>query len=67
MNSGKAFLSIRVDHELRDELQKASGLEHRSLSSFSRLLLEYAWNQYLAAGSVRELLSNREQSTSRRE
>jgi hypothetical protein len=67
MGSSKAFLSVRVDHELRDELQKASDLEHRSLSGFSRLLLEYAWNQYLAAGSIRELLSSREQHISRRD
>lgn len=67
MSSSKAFLSIRLDTELRDELQKASELEHRSMSNFSRLLLEYAWDKYLGAGSIRELLANSENSMARRE
>ncbi len=31
-------------------------MERRSLSNFSRLLLEYAWGEYLKAGSMRNLL-----------
>jgi hypothetical protein len=57
MQESKAFLTVRVDSALKDELLKASQLEHRSLSNFSRLLLEYAWGQYLKAGSIRELLA----------
>ena len=58
--SEKAFLTIRVDAELKKELSQASEVEHRTISSFSRLLLEYAWGQYLRAGSVRDLLSTEE-------
>lgn len=67
MAGSKAFLTIRIDRELRGELRQASELERRSLSAFSRLLLEYAWAQYLRAGSIRELLSPQEQSLHRSE
>jgi hypothetical protein len=65
MNQTKDFISIRVDEELKTELQQASELERRSLSSFCRLLLEFAWGQYLKAGSMRELLSPQEESLKR--
>jgi hypothetical protein len=65
MARSKAFLTIRVDNELRDELRQASELERRSLSALSRLLLEYAWAQYLKAGSIRELLSPQDQTLQR--
>ncbi len=42
MAQAKDFISTRLDRELKDELLKASELERRSLSNFSRLLLEYA-------------------------
>jgi hypothetical protein len=57
MSQAKDFISIRIDAELKDELLKAAEIERRSLSSFCRLLLEYAWGQYLKAGSMSELLS----------
>ncbi len=57
MSQSKDFISIRLDEELKGELLKASELERRSLSSFCRLLLEFAWGQYLKAGSMHELLS----------
>src|SRR5713226_105723 len=53
----KDFVSVRLDQELKAELLQAAELERRSLSSLCRLLLEYAWGQYLKAGSMRELLS----------
>jgi hypothetical protein len=56
VNLVKDFVSIRLDHELKTELAQAAELEHRSLSSFCRLLLEFAWGQYLKAGSLHELL-----------
>ena len=62
MEGSKAFLTIRVDATLKEELVQASQLEHRSLSNFGRLLLEYAWGQYLKAGSIRELLEQKEHS-----
>ncbi len=60
--TSKAFLTLRVDALLKDELVKASQLEHRSLSNFGRLLLEFAWGEYLKAGSIRELLTQKEHS-----
>jgi uncharacterized protein (DUF1778 family) len=56
----KDFVTIRLDQELKAELQKAAELESRSLSNFGRLLLEFAWAEYLKAGSMRELISRRE-------
>jgi hypothetical protein len=67
VSESKAFLSVRIDQELKDELQKAAELEHRPVSNFCRLLLEYAWGRYLAAGSVRELLSAERASATRRD
>jgi|HubBroStandDraft_6_1064221.scaffolds.fasta_scaffold1953957_1 hypothetical protein len=62
MTGSKAFLTIRVDASLKEELVQASQVEHRPLSNFSRLLMEYAWGEYLKAGSIRELLSQKEHS-----
>jgi len=56
MPQSKDFISIRLDEDLKAELQKAAELEQRSLSNFGRLLVEYAWGQYLRAGSMRELI-----------
>ena len=66
MPQSKDFISIRLDPELKAELQKAAELERRSLSNFGRLLIEYAWAQYLQAGSMRELIEQHERSLSRR-
>lgn len=65
MSSRSAYLTIRVDAELKDEISKAAQLEHRSLSNISKLLLEFAWNRYLAAGSMRELLESKEKEAHR--
>jgi hypothetical protein len=56
MPQSKDFISIRLDEGLKAELQQAAELEQRSLSNFGRLLIEYAWGQYLRAGSMRELI-----------
>ena len=61
MPLSKDFVSIRLDEALKAELQAAAELERRSLSNFSRLLLEYAWAQYLKAGSIRGLIEQYEQ------
>jgi hypothetical protein len=63
MEGNKAFLTVRVDATLKQELFQASQLEHRSLSNFGRLLLEYAWGQYLKAGSIKDLLEQSEEQT----
>lgn len=62
MPQSKDFISIRLDTELKAELQKAADLERRSISNFGRLLIEYAWSQYLKAGSMRELIMHSEHS-----
>lgn len=67
MNQAKDFISIRLDRELKGELLQASELERRSLSNFSRLLLEYAWGQYLKAGSISELLAPPQEHSVRRD
>jgi hypothetical protein len=61
----KDFVSIRLDKELKAELLQAAELEHRSLSNFSRLLLEFAWAQYLRAGSMRDLIARQEHTLDR--
>ena len=65
MPQSKDFISIRLDEALKAELQKAAELERRSLSNFGRLLIEYAWAQYLNAGSMRVLLERQEHSFER--
>jgi hypothetical protein len=65
MAQAKDFVSIRLDQELKGELLQAAELERRSLSNFTRLLLEFAWGQYLKAGSMRELLSPQEHTIRR--
>jgi hypothetical protein len=59
----KDFISIRLDEALKAELQAAAEVERRSLSNFGRLLLEYAWGQYLKAGSIRALIETHEQQS----
>jgi len=59
----KQFISIRLDEALKLELQAAAEMERRSLSNFGRLLMEYAWAQYLKAGSIRALIALHEQHT----
>jgi len=56
-------MSIRLDGELKAELHQAAALERRSLSNFCRLLLEYAWGEYLKAGSMRNLLDRTTKET----
>jgi hypothetical protein len=57
VNRPKDFITVRLDEKLKAELLKAADVERRSLSNFSRLLLEYAWGEYLKAGSLHGLLS----------
>jgi len=58
MNRPKDFITVRLDERLKDELHKAADVERRSLSNFSRLLIEHAWGQYLKAGSLHDLLAS---------
>lgn len=64
--SGKSdYLTIRVDAELKEEILKAAQLERRTLSNIGKLLLEYGWGCYLAAGSMRELLDQNQKEAER--
>lgn len=65
MSVKSEYLTIRIDAELKDEISKAAQLEHRSLSNIGKLLLEYAWGRYLAAGSMRELLDQNQKEAVR--
>lgn len=60
-NSGEPtrmdYLTLRLDTSLKDALVDAARAEHRPLSNFCRLLLEFAFNEYRQAGSIRDLLS----------
>lgn len=60
MASKSEYLTIRIDAELKEEIAKAAQVEHRSISNVGKLLIEYAWSRYLAAGSMRELLNQME-------
>lgn len=66
MPQSKDFISIRLDEALKAELQAAAEVERRSLSNFGRLLLEYAWAQYLEAGSIRVLIEQHEEHSMER-
>jgi hypothetical protein len=57
VNRPKDFITVRLDEKLKAELLKAADVERRSLSNFSRLLIEYAWGEYLKKGSLHDLLS----------
>jgi hypothetical protein len=61
MSLKSEYITVRVDAELKDEICKAAQLERRTLSSMGKLLLEYGWGRYLAAGSMRELLDTKEE------
>jgi uncharacterized protein (DUF1778 family) len=65
MSAKSEYLTIRVDAELKEEISKAAQIEHRSLSNISKLLLEFAWGRYLAAGSMRELLNSNDKEAQR--
>jgi hypothetical protein len=65
LSQAKEFISVRLDQGLKAELMQACELERRPLSGFCRLLLEYAWGQYLKAGSMHELLSAHEKTVER--
>lgn len=66
MNRPKDFITVRLDEKLKAELLKAADMERRSLSNFSRLLLEYAWGEYLKAGSLHDLLSSPSEAVKQR-
>jgi hypothetical protein len=72
MGEWKTALSIRVRRSLKDDLQKIADREYRKLGNLGELLMEWSYEQLVAAGSTEKLLKykmpvpNRSRRDSRR-
>jgi hypothetical protein len=56
MGEWKTALSIRVRRSLKDDLQKIADREYRKLGNLGELLMEWSYEQLVAAGSSEKLL-----------
>jgi hypothetical protein len=56
MGEWKTALSIRVRRSLKDDLQKIADREYRKLGNLGELLMEWSYEQLVAAGSTERLL-----------
>ncbi len=56
MGEWKTALSIRVRRSLKDDLQKIADREYRKLGNIGELLMEWSYEQLVAAGSTETLL-----------
>ena len=56
MGEWKTALSIRVRRSLKDDLQKIADREYRKLGNLGELLVEWSYEQLIAAGSTEKLL-----------
>jgi hypothetical protein len=56
MGEWKAQISLRVRQALRTELEEFAGRERRKLGNVGEVLLEWAFEQLKAAGSIDRLL-----------
>jgi hypothetical protein len=56
MGEWKTALSIRVRRSLKDDLQKIADREYRKLGNLGELLMEWSYEQLVAAGSTEKLL-----------
>jgi hypothetical protein len=56
MGEWKTALSIRVRQSLKDDLQKIADREYRKLGNLGELLMEWSYEQLIAAGSTERLL-----------
>lgn len=56
MGEWKTALSIRVRRSLKDDLQKIADREYRKLGNLGELLIEWSYEQLVAAGSTERLL-----------
>jgi hypothetical protein len=56
MGEWKTALSIRVRRALKDDLQKIADREYRKLGNLGELLMEWSYEQLVAAGSTQKLL-----------
>jgi hypothetical protein len=59
MGEWKTALSIRVRRSLKDDLQKIADREYRKLGNLSELLIEWSYEQLVAAGSTEKLLKSK--------
>ena len=56
MGEEKAHLSLRIRQDLRRELEEFANKERRKLGNLGEVLVEWAWEQLQAAGSLDRLL-----------
>ena len=56
MGEWKAQISLRVRQDLRREMEEFADKERRKLGNVGEVLLEWAWEQLQAAGSIDRLL-----------
>ena len=56
MGEWKTVLSLRVRQSLKDDLQKIADREYRKLGNLGELLMEWSYEQLVAAGSTEKLL-----------
>ena len=56
MGEWKTALSIRVRRSLKDDLQRIADREYRKLGNLGELLMEWSYEQLIAAGSTEKLL-----------
>ncbi len=56
MGEWKAQISLRVRQDLRREMEEFADKERRTLGNVGEVLLEWAWAQLRAAGSIDRLL-----------
>jgi hypothetical protein len=56
MGEWKAQLSLRVRQDLRRDMETFADKERRKLGNVGEVLLEWAWEQLQAAGSIDRLL-----------
>ena len=59
MGEWKTALSIRVRRSLKDDLQKIADREYRKLGNLGELLMEWSYEQLVAAGSSETLLKHK--------
>jgi len=57
MGEWKAQISLRVRQDLRREMEELADKERRKLGNVGEVLLEWAWEQLQAAGSIEPLLN----------
>jgi hypothetical protein len=56
MGEEKAYISLRARRDLRREMEQFAHNERRKLANVAEMLIEWAWAQLQAAGSMDRLL-----------